>query len=105
MTTILLFLVKLTVVLLLGVVVTALLRTRSAASRHFAWTVTIGCSIALALATRTAPPLAVPLPQWPAPAPGADSAQSESGLAVLPPQVVSKPSPAAQHASVRPAPP
>ena len=50
-----LFLLKLTVVLLLGACIAALLRTRSAAARHFVWTVTLVCALLLPLATSFAP--------------------------------------------------
>ncbi|HKR66883.1 MAG TPA: M56 family metallopeptidase [Thermoanaerobaculia bacterium] len=65
-----LFVAKLTVVLLSGAAITMLLRSRSASTRHLAWAVTIACSIVLALAIRTAPRVVFEVPAW-APAPQA----------------------------------
>lgn len=57
-----LLLLKVTIVLSLGAVVTAMLRDRSAASRHLAWLVTLLAVLALAPLSAIAPHLALPLP-------------------------------------------
>ncbi len=55
------FLVKITLVFLLGALLTALLRNRSAAARHFVWTLTLGGALALALLAPVAPRFELPV--------------------------------------------
>ena len=55
------FLVKITLVFLLGASFAALLRNRSAAARHFAWALTLGGALALALLVPVAPRLEMPV--------------------------------------------
>ncbi|HEX9967334.1 MAG TPA: M56 family metallopeptidase, partial [Solirubrobacterales bacterium] len=67
------FVVKLTLVFLLGALLAALLRHRSAAARHFVWTLTLGGALALALLAPIAPRLELPVTtaETAAPAPAA----------------------------------
>ena len=55
------FVVKITLVFLLGASFAALLRNRSAAARHFAWALTLGGALALALLVPVAPRLEMPV--------------------------------------------
>src|SRR6185503_20598487 len=55
------FLVKITLVFLLGGMLAALLRHRSAAARHFVWVLTLGGALALALLVPVAPRLELPV--------------------------------------------
>ena len=55
------FVVKITLVFLLGALFAALLRDRSAAARHFAWALTLGGALALALLVPVAPRLEMPV--------------------------------------------
>jgi beta-lactamase regulating signal transducer with metallopeptidase domain/DUF4097 and DUF4098 domain-containing protein YvlB len=55
------FVVKITLVFLLGALFAALLRNRSAAARHFAWALTLGGALALALLAPVAPRLEMPV--------------------------------------------
>ena len=59
-----LFAVKLTLVLALGSAVAALLRQRSAATRHFVLALTLGSAVVLAVIANVAPPLALAVPDW-----------------------------------------
>src|SRR6185436_8731780 len=59
-----LFVLKLTVVLLLGCTIAALLRTRSAAARHLVWALTLAGALLLPVATRFAPAMRVTVPEW-----------------------------------------
>jgi beta-lactamase regulating signal transducer with metallopeptidase domain/DUF4097 and DUF4098 domain-containing protein YvlB len=59
-----LFLVKLTLLLTLGVTLATLLRGRSAATRHFVWTLTLFSTLLLAAGTQIAPALTVEIPDW-----------------------------------------
>jgi len=55
------FLIKITLVFLLGASFAALLRNRSAAARHFAWALTLGGALALPLLAPVAPRLEMPV--------------------------------------------
>ena len=55
------FIVRITLVFLLGGMIAALLHHRSAAARHFVWTLTLGGAIALALLVPIAPRLELPV--------------------------------------------
>jgi beta-lactamase regulating signal transducer with metallopeptidase domain/DUF4097 and DUF4098 domain-containing protein YvlB len=55
------FVVKITLVFLLGALVAALLRNRSAASRHFVWALTLGGALALSLLVPVAPRWELPV--------------------------------------------
>jgi beta-lactamase regulating signal transducer with metallopeptidase domain len=59
-----LFVLKLTLLLTLGTALAALLRGRSAATRHFVWTLTLFSALLLAAATWVAPALTVEIPDW-----------------------------------------
>ncbi|HKR66477.1 MAG TPA: hypothetical protein VJZ00_22310, partial [Thermoanaerobaculia bacterium] len=58
-----LFLLKLTLILGLGATVAALLRTRSAATRHAVWSLTLFAAAFFALASLFAPAIQVPTPK------------------------------------------
>jgi len=60
----LLFFVKLTLILMIGGVTAVLLRRRSAAARHFVWALTLGSALLLPIASRFAPALPLPIPDW-----------------------------------------
>lgn len=87
-TSLLLFLVKLTVVLLLGAAVSTLSRRRSASVRHMVWAITIAASIVLPFAARTAPRLRVAVPQTWAPkaAPRWTASAPSAGVDAVGPQ-------------------
>ncbi|HJQ35541.1 MAG TPA: hypothetical protein VKB93_00235, partial [Thermoanaerobaculia bacterium] len=59
-----LFVLKLTVILVLGAAIAALLRTRSAAARHFVWSLTLAGALLLPVATWLAPAMRVAVPEW-----------------------------------------
>lgn len=59
-----LFIVKLTVVLGIGAALAALLRGRSAATRHFVWALTLCGAVAMAIAGALAPPMTVEIQDW-----------------------------------------
>lgn len=73
------FIVKITLVFLLGGLLAALLRHRSAASRHFVWTLTLGGALALALLVPITPRLELPVTtvESAAPVPSASVLQRE----------------------------
>ena len=60
-----LLLAKTTVILLLGITIAALLRTRSSTTRHFIWTLTLLGTLTIGIAAFVAPPVAVPVPLKP----------------------------------------
>src|SRR6185436_17191445 len=53
---------KLTLVILLGTAIAALLRTRSAATRHFIWALTLFSTLTIGIAAFIAPPVTLPIP-------------------------------------------
>jgi beta-lactamase regulating signal transducer with metallopeptidase domain/DUF4097 and DUF4098 domain-containing protein YvlB len=59
-----LFILKLTLILLLGASIAVLLRTRSAAARHFVWALTLAGALLLPVATWLAPAMRVAVPEW-----------------------------------------
>jgi len=63
-----LFVVKLTLLLALGAALAALLRGRSAATRHFVWALTLCSAVVLAIVASVAPPLTLAIPDWRQPA-------------------------------------
>ncbi len=63
-----LFVLKLTVLLALGATLAALLRRRSAATRHFAWALTLIGALLFAVAAAVGPRMQVDVPDWRAPA-------------------------------------
>ncbi len=73
------FIVRITLVFLLGGMLAALLRHRSAAARHFVWTLTLGGALALALLVPIAPRLELPVTTvgTATPAPEASAPQRE----------------------------
>jgi len=60
--TLMLLLAKVTLLILLGAAITTLLRARSAATRHFIWSLTLFSTIALAITSYIAPPVPLPIP-------------------------------------------
>jgi beta-lactamase regulating signal transducer with metallopeptidase domain/DUF4097 and DUF4098 domain-containing protein YvlB len=58
-------LLKVTLLLGIAIVVSALLRNRSAALRHFVWLLALAASLALPLLARAPQPIAVATPYWP----------------------------------------
>jgi beta-lactamase regulating signal transducer with metallopeptidase domain/DUF4097 and DUF4098 domain-containing protein YvlB len=59
-----LFVLKLTVLLALGATLAALLRHRSAATRHFAWALTLIGALLFAVAAAVGPRMQVTVPDW-----------------------------------------
>lgn len=59
-----LFLLKLTILLALGGALAALLRGRSAATRHFVWALTLWSTVVLGIVANVAPPLTLAIPDW-----------------------------------------
>lgn len=55
-------LAKLTLVILLGSAIAVLLRNRSAATRHFVWTLTLCSTLTIGIAALIAPPVTLPIP-------------------------------------------
>jgi len=53
---------KLTLVILLGTAIATLLRARSAATRHFIWTLTLFSTLTIGIAAFIAPPVTLPIP-------------------------------------------
>jgi beta-lactamase regulating signal transducer with metallopeptidase domain/DUF4097 and DUF4098 domain-containing protein YvlB len=94
-----LFVLKLTLVLTLGATLAALLRHRSAATRHFAWALTLIGALLFAVAAAVGPRMQVTVPDWRTPAPIKNV--SKSGLA-LPATIVSRPHVPATKAATAP---
>ncbi len=68
------FVVKITLVFLLGALLAALLRNRSAAARHFVWALALGGALALALLVPVAPRFELPVVAAESDAPAAEEA-------------------------------
>ena len=94
-----LFVLKLTLLLTAGATLAALLRHRSAATRHFAWALTLIGALLFAAAAAVGPRMRVEVPDWRTPA----RIKSESmSVPAMPTTIVSQPHVPAAGAVVAP---
>ena len=94
------FVLKLTVLLTSGAMLAALLRNRSAATRHFAWALTLIGTLLFAVAAAVGPRMRVEVPEWAAtPAVKRVTAVSPSTVTVQPSLLATKIAPAQPRAT------